>query len=266
MRIPLIVLAVFAGLTVLITGCWEALSSHILPNATWGLYSKSFFENILVETHGTIVDLIVVGVILYWFEQRRNIRDNIARQQEILSDFRVYRAPDAAYRILGTVKRLLALGVKHLHLSELYLSGLEIQQIEFINSNLHATIFTNSNFRKVTFERCDCEAAIFAGATLVHTKFKNSNLRRAKFQDATLKGIDLTSCQIENADFANANLRSANFRGVDCRGVNFRNADLRAANFIGALNLSPQMISTAKCIKSVKSNDPSIKAIVDAVN
>lgn len=266
MRIPIFILCIFAALTVLATGLWGEISGFILPNTTWGLYSKSFFENVLVEAHGTIVDLFVVGVILYWFERRHNITEEIARHEEILSDLRLYRAPDSSYRILGTVRRLLALGVKQLHLSELNLSGLEIEQIELINSNLHATIFTNSHLRNVTFDKCNCEAVIFAGAKLEHTHFKNSSFRRAKFQDAILKGIDFTSCQIEDANFTNANLRSATFRGVDCRGVDFKNADLRAANFLGALNLNPQMLRSAKCIKSLKSNDPNIVALVNSVS
>lgn len=265
MRIPLLVLSLFAALTILITGFWDAVAGFVLPKTTWGLYSKSFFENILGNAHGGIIDLLVVGVILYWFEQRSTTREDIVRHEETLSDLRLYRAPDASYRILGTVKRLLALGVKKLQLSELSLSGVEIKQVEFINSNFHATIFTNSHLYNVTFDRCNCDAAIFAGAKFEHISFKNSSLRRAKFQDATLKGIDFTSCQIEDANFTNANLRSANFRGVDCRGVDFKNADLQSANFLGALNLSLQMISSAKSIKSLKSGDPSIKGLVDAV-
>lgn len=265
MRIPLIVLSIFTVLTVLITGFWDTVAGFVLPNTIWGLYSKSFFEDILGNVHGGIIDILVISVILYWFQQRRATRDDIAHHEEILSDLRLYRAPDASYRILGTVKRLLALGVKKLQLSELSLSGVEVKQIEFINSNFHATIFTNSHLFKVTFDRCNCDAVIFAGAKFEHISLKNSSFRRAKFQGATLKGIDFTSCQIEDANFTNANLRSANFRGVDCRGVDFKNADLQSANFLGALNLSPLSIGSAKNIKSLKSVDPNIKALVDAV-
>ena len=265
MRIPLIVLFIFTALTVLITGFWDGVSGLVLPNTTWGLYSKSFFENVLGNLHGGIIDILVVSVILYWFIQRRTTKEDVARHEETLSDLRLYRAPDASYRILGTVKRLLALGVKRLQLSELSLSGVEIKQIVFFNSDFHATVFTDSHLINITIDCCNCDAAIFADAKLEHIILKNSSFRRAKFQDATLKGIDFTSCQIEDANFTNANLRSANFRGVDCRGVDFKNADLQSANFLGALNLSPLNISLAKNIKSLKSRDPSIKALVDAV-
>jgi uncharacterized protein YjbI with pentapeptide repeats len=64
------------------------------------------------------------------------------------------------------------------------------------------------------------------------------------------------------ADFTNANLRSADFRGVDCKGISFRDADLRSANFIGATNLDAGALAAARNIKSLKSNDPQIQALV----
>lgn len=264
MRIPIIAVIVFAAVSVLITGFWDTISGAILPNTTWGLYSKSFFENVLVEAHGAVIDLFIVGVILYWFEQRRDRRSQINTQEEILADLRLYRAPDAPYRTLGTIRRLLALGKNGLQLSEMTLSSLEIKNIRLADCNLHAAVFAESRMTHVQFDNCSADAAIFAGAVLEDTRFTNSSLRRARFQNARLNGLNLTSCRIESADFTNASLRSANLKGLDCNGVSFRNADLRSANFIGARNLDPDTILAAKCIKDLKSDDPHIKAIVAA--
>lgn len=262
MRIPIITVLIFAVVSVLITGYWDTVSDVVLPGTTWGLYSKSFFENILVEAHGAVLDLFIVSVILYWFDQRRDRRSKINTQEDALADLRLYRAPDAPYRTLGTIRRLLALGKNGLQLSEMTLSNLEIRDITLSDCNLHATIFTDSRIKQVQFENCRADAAIFVGAVLEHTKFKNSSLMRAKFQNARLNGLDLTSCRIDNADFTNASLRSANFKGLDCRGISFRNADLRSANFIGAKNLDLAALLTAKRIRNLKSDDPQIITIV----
>lgn len=264
MRIPIVTVFLFAAVSVLITGCWDTISEVVLPDKTWGLYSRSFFENVLVEAHGAVLDLFIVGVILYWFEQRRDRRSQINTQEEVLADLRLYRAPDAPYRTLGTIRRLLALGKNALQISEMTLSSLEIKKISLVNCNLHATVFTDSRIKHVQFVNCSADAAIFAGAVLEDTKFTNSSLRRAKFQNARLNGLDLTTCRIENADFTYASLRSANLKGLDCKGVSFRNADLRSANFIGAKNLDPAAILAAKSIKDLKSDDPQIKAIIAA--
>lgn len=265
MRIPLIAVLTFATITFLVTGFWDFVSDAILPNTIWGLYSRSFFENVLVEAHGAVLDLLVVGVILYWFEQRRARRDQIGRLEEELADLRLYSAPDAPYRTLGTIRRLLALdNSKALQISEMTLSHLELKDLNLSDCNMHATVFTDSRIRNVHFENCSLDAAIFAGAIMEHTQLTGSSLKRAKFQNAKLKGLNLTSCQIQNADFTSASLRSANFKGLDCKGVVFKNADLTSTNFIGARNLDPSTIATARCIRSLKSDDPRITAIVAA--
>jgi len=262
MRIPIIAVLVFAAVSVLITGFWDTVSKVILPKTSWGLYSKSFFENVLVEAHGAVLDLLIVGVILYWFEQRRDRRHQIDRLEEELADLRLYRAPDAPYRTLGTIRRLLALDKNGLQISEMTLSNLEIRDIKLSGCNLHATVFTDSRMKHVQFDNCSLDAAIFVGVVLEDIRLANSSLKRAKFQNAKLNGLNLTSCQIENADFTNASLRSANLKGLDCKGVTFKNADLRSANLIGAKNLDPAAITAAKSIRDLKSDDPQIRAIV----
>lgn len=266
MRIPIITVLVFAAVSVLITGFWDTISDVVLPSTTWGLYSKPFFENVLVEAHGAVLDLFIVGIVLYWFEQRRNHRNQIKAQEEVLADLRHYRSLDAPHRTLGTIRRLLALGRNGLQISEMTLSSLEISNIKLLGCNLHATVFTDSRIKHVQFDNCSVDAAIFAGAVLEDTTFTNSSLRRAKFQNAQLNGLNLTTCWIENADFTNASLRSANLKGLDCKGVTFRNADLRSVNLIGAKNLDPAAIIAAKSIRYLKSDDPKIKAIVTAAS
>lgn len=264
MRLPITIFVVFSAFTVAITGFWDQLSSWLLPKTTWGLYSRGFFENVLVEAHGAIIDLLVVGVVLYWFEHRRDTAAQIRKHKEMLADLRSYRAADSSFRTLGTIKRLLDLGIQKLHLSEMSLADLQIEGISLNNCDLHAVVFTNSCLRQVTLENCACDAAIFAGAKLEHIVLKSTSFRRAKFQSATLKGADFRTCEVEGADFTNANLRSANFSQVDCRAVNFRGADLRSANFKGAMNLTEDMVRAASSIKSLKTDDPTIAALVAA--
>jgi uncharacterized protein YjbI with pentapeptide repeats len=262
MRIPVIGLLVLTFVCVLITGFWDTISTTVFPNTSWGLYSREFFENVLVEAHGAVIDLLFVGVVLYWFERRRDYHESVAQLQEDLTDLRLYRAPDAPYRTLGTIRRLLNLKVNALHLSELNLDHVEVRDLHLVDCELHATKFIDSKLHNVRFDRCKCDAAIFAGASLEHVHMTDCSLRRAKFQNATLKGMDFRSCQLQVADFTNANLRSADFRGVDCKGISFRDADLRSANFIGATNLDAGALAAARNIKSLKSNDPQIQALV----
>lgn len=153
MRIPIIAVLVFAAVSILITGFWDEISEVVLPRTTWGLYSKSFFENVLVEAHGAVLDMFIVGVILYWFEQQRDRKSQIRAQEEILADLRLYRAADAPYRVLGTIRRLIALGKNGLQISEMTLSGLDIADTKLLGCNLHATVFTDSRIKHVSNRR-----------------------------------------------------------------------------------------------------------------
>lgn len=205
-----------------------------------------------------------MGVILYWFEKRRDRRDHIEELEEELIDLRLNRAPDSPYRALAIIRKLLALGKIKLQASELRLSQLDIKNMKFEEFNLHATVFTDSRIKNVTFMSCKCDAAIFSGVTMEHVTFVDSSLKRAKFQNAKLNGIDLRSCQIQGADFTNVSLRSANFSGMDCGDVNFKNADLRSANFLGAQNLDWKAIATAADIRNLKSDNNRIAELVKA--
>lgn len=252
MLTPVVILLAFGLVIALITGFWPFVVAHTLNAETWGLYSRDFFENVLVEAHGAIIDLFVVGVVLFWFEKRRGKADTISSHTKTLADLKFYRGSDASYRILGEVKRLLELGVTSFQLPEALLNDVEVSDVTLKNSNLRATNFSNTTLKRVVLENCECDAAIFAGARFRHVTLRNVRLRRTKFQNAQLNGCDFSGCEIDMADFTNANLRSAIFRGVDCRGVKFKNADLRSANFIGAKNLRPEALKEAKNVKYVK--------------
>jgi hypothetical protein len=111
MKTTLIILSVVTSLIVLVTGFWDTVSSTILPNTAWGLYNKDFFENLLVEMHGSIFDLVVVGVILYWFESKREEREKLNRAKEELETLKYYYGVDLSYRYYGALRYLLSLGL-----------------------------------------------------------------------------------------------------------------------------------------------------------
>ena len=49
MKTTLIILLVLTIASIFITGNWNYVSSVVLPNTTWGLYNKDFFENLLIR-------------------------------------------------------------------------------------------------------------------------------------------------------------------------------------------------------------------------
>lgn len=257
MRTPVITFILFAAVVVFSTGFWPLLAKNILPTVTWGLYSKEFFEGFLGGAHGTLLDLFLVGIVLYWFERRSDRRQEvqrrrvervsaIARHQEALVDLRFYSGADSSIRTFNTIKRLMELGVRDFSCPEARLDGIDIEGLYFDGANMTAAKFRGAVISKTKFINCRCDAGVFVDVTLTQVEFQQVNFSRAKFCHAQLSGVDFSNCKIERVDFSGANLRSAIFRGVDCKGVNFKDADLRSANFIGAKNITAEMLRDAK--------------------
>lgn len=252
MKLPLIVLLVFSLLVIVITGCWDFVSATIFPHTTWGLYSKDFFENVLVEAHGMMLDIAVLGVVVLWFEKRGASIQLVAQNKKAIAYLKFYRGVDASFRVYQAIRTLQDVKCKTIDLPNANLTDLQIQELNLEKSNLQNCNFSRSILEKCEFIDCEADAALFIDAKLKQTRFIRTKLRRAKFINAKLNGCDFSNAEITNADFTKADLRSAIFKGVDCKGIKFDQADLTAANFIGALNLTPQQLASARTYKNVK--------------
>ncbi|TPW22693.1 pentapeptide repeat-containing protein [Marinobacter nauticus] len=252
MRTTILVLILLSVLTILITGFWPFVSTVVFPESTWGLYNRDFFENFLVEMHGSILDLLVVGVILYWFDRKREKKNKVESAREKLRALKFYYGEDAPFRFYAGLQNLLSLGVNSIDLPEANLSKLKIDDLNLSKSNLIAASFSGSILKNVNFISCNLEAANFIDCQIKLSSFNGVNLKRAKFIGAKLKGMDFKQCDVRGAVFRNADLKSANFRGVDCSQVSFKGADLRSANFIDSRNLTIEMIRESRNYKDAK--------------
>ncbi|OAP66876.1 pentapeptide repeat-containing protein [Psychrobacter sp. SHUES1] len=252
MKTTIFILIALAFITILITGFWGIVSDTIFPSSTWGLYDKEFFEDLLVGIHGGIIDLLIVGVVLYWFDIRRAKNDSIEEAENDLANLEYYSGSDASFKFYGYVRYLAALGVNKVKMSNGKLSDLNIKSLELADSNLIGVDFSRSTLKDVTLKNCQLQAAQFIDTKIRKCIFQNSNLERAKFIKAELKSINFEGCNIKGATFKDCELQSAIFKGVDCKGVSFKGCNLRSANFLTATNITREMILESSNYKSVK--------------
>lgn len=252
MKTTIFILIAFSLITMLITGFWGIVSDTIFPNSTWGLYDKEFFENLLIGIHGGIVDLLIVGVILYWFDIRRTKNDSIGKTENDLANLEYYSGSDASFKFYGYLRYLAELGVKKVKMPNGKLSDLNIKSLELLNSNLIGVDFSRSILKDVMLKSCQLQAAQFIDTKIRKCSFQNSNLERTKFIKAELKSINFEGCNIKNATFKDCELQSAIFKGVDCKGVSFKGCNLRSANFLTATNITREMILESNNHKYVK--------------
>lgn len=255
MKYTLYILLAFSSIVFLITAFWEKVSSFIFPNTTLGLYNKDFFQNILVNAHNSAIDILLISIILYWFEQRKKKYDDLKNTIQELEYLKYYKGDDISFRYFGRLKKIYDMGKNQIDLPEAQLNSIDIKEINLIKSNLIASNFKNTKISNCSFTECNLEAAQFIDCKVISKNmiiFDKCNLKRANFYKAQLKGIDFKSCQLMDAKFDQADLGSADFRNVDCKGISFKNANLRSANFKGAKNLTQEMLNEAKSIKDIK--------------
>lgn len=153
----------------------------ILLTSVLNFYNWAFFENILVEAHGMIFDLLVIGVFVGWLTRLGDRRVAIERYREEIDDFLGWRSEEATHRIVGNIKRLNRAGITDIQLMNAFLENGKLAKVDL------------------------------SGADLRRVNLRNADLRGVKLRDANLTNADLRGAILSGADFTNAELSGAIF-------------------------------------------------------
>jgi hypothetical protein len=70
------------------------------------LGNPEFLTNVLAEAHGTLLDLLLFGCLLLWFDQKAERKRRIEKYTNAINDLLGWDAEMATYRIVGNVRRL----------------------------------------------------------------------------------------------------------------------------------------------------------------
>lgn len=215
-------------------------------------YNEAFFENILVEAHGMIFDILILGVLFAWFAQGGEKQRDIKRYQEEIEDYRGWESDEAKYRIAGNIKRLNSLGVSNIDLHMMNLREADLCRLNLRNANLlhckmekaciegtdfsGATLFFSDlseagDKTKRIFHISDIVQTNFKNAKLSGAKFVKASLREANFTDAHATDTDFSKADLMYADFSNANLYGAILHGADLRETILQNTNLKSAQY-----------------------------------
>jgi BTB/POZ domain-containing protein KCTD9 len=214
--------------------------------------SAEFYKNVLVEAHGMLMDLLIIGVFIVGLNILSKKKDERKNYKEQIDDFRHWNAPEASFRIAGILKRIIALGDNRINLFQCNIKGVLLNHVSISNSECWAVNFKNSTLQDITFTKCKLKGATFDDCTASGIQFHKCFLKIGRFVNAKLSGASFKTCNLVRANFENADLRSSSFTDSDCEDTNFQNADLSNANFIGVHNLRIDKLLQAKKLKSVK--------------
>src|SRR5258706_12321243 len=78
------------------------MASFVVVGTSWGRYSSpEFIDGIRVEAHGTLFDILVIGLFILWLNFKRAESERVRRYAEEIDDFREWRSDEASHRIAG---------------------------------------------------------------------------------------------------------------------------------------------------------------------
>ncbi|HIF9311886.1 TPA: pentapeptide repeat-containing protein [Photobacterium damselae] len=231
-----------------LTSCWEVVSSNIFPNTTLGLYNKDFWENVLVEAHGMVFDILIIGVIVVWLDTRRTTFKEKKSMLNELSDMSYLDLPEVNHRKVGIMHRLNKLGIESFNIDELIIAEVRVNGLIVDASTLNNLKVMRSSISGTHFTETALLRADFSNTHIKSTKFLNCEMKKAVFIKARAHGVDYSNSNLERAKFMDADLQNAIFKGCNLREVNFENANLRNANFKGATYVKAENLLKAKSL------------------
>lgn len=195
------------------------------------------WDNIIVESHGLLFDMIVLGILLSSYERIKERQKKaeekeltIKRYLEELDDFLPWGSDEAKFRIRGLIQRLNKEGFSAIELKYVELKGIELPRVQFNGANLLKTNFSGATLTDANFE----DATIFSSYFQTENPKVEAKMRGAKFINATVNDCNFEKAVLTNADFTNAKLTNSDFRGADIRGAVFLNTKFDDTKFDGA--------------------------------
>lgn len=195
---------------------------------------RGYGSQVLVEAHGMIFDILIIGMLLLWLNQKGEKRKEIRMYRDEIDDFRTWKSEESAFRTVGNIKRLNRHKIYDIDLGGTYLVNVNLSHMNLTNSNINSatlsksvfieTVLDNTRLNQSSFDECNlnqaslkgayANACIFEHAFLIKADLSNAFLIKANFRDAFLMEADLRNTYVMGADFANASLYKADFRGA----------------------------------------------------
>jgi uncharacterized protein YjbI with pentapeptide repeats len=184
----------------------------------------------VVDLLQAIIGGVVVGIVIFWLDERRALRERR------LSDFRI------ASNWFHTEPKV---SLRNFDLTKSNLSG-----YKFFKANLEGAIIANSglwgtNFIEANLIHADFRKSRFVGAKLTKAKANGADFSKAiitkrsdpdyeylpEFSNATMKGAKFIGTQLNGVVMREANLRGTDFSKATVLGCDFTEADLTDSNW-----------------------------------
>ncbi len=230
--------------TVLISTIVFILTSLFITYISRNYYGGEFVRNVLVEAHGMLFDILVIGIFILSLnrlaERRILKRAENQRYLEEIDDFRGWESEEAAYRIVGNLKRL----ERNRYKGKINLFSCYIAPAVFFK-NKSFWNYIGPHLSNVNLKDAHISADLSRG-----------NLSGAYLTGVNFVGIELVGTNLSGTYLLGASLSNANLSGANLSGAVLAKADLRKTK-----GLTIDQLSTVATLYKAKL-DPELMAQV----
>jgi len=199
------VFLVLAALIFLISIFWSLIRTTILPNHTVGIYNVNFWEAVIVEAHGLLLDIFVIGIILFGINLKNEAKERVVKLSTEIDDLRGKNDNVSQNSIFKNVKELQRLGINKLNLWNCYLEGSDLSQLNC----------PNSLFFKVHFRGTRLPASNFFKADFSSADLRETVLFKCDFEESSLQNADLGCASVFRTNFCKANICGARLQNTN---------------------------------------------------
>jgi hypothetical protein len=170
------------------------------------LGNPEFLTNVLAEAHGTLLDLLLFGCLLLWFDQKAERKRKIEKYTNAITDLLGWENEMATYRIVGNVRRLNREEAAPETLKRAYLPEAELKGANLTEASLHEADLSGADLQNADLSDTYLGAADLSGADLW-----KADLSGAHF--GVFAGV-MASEDEQETILAGANLREADLRDI----------------------------------------------------
>lgn len=230
-------------------------------------FSMSYYINefdkikydILIQGHGMIFDIALIGMLLFWLNENGEKRQRIRTYIDEIDDFRLWESAEAAFRTVGNLKRLNRYKIHEINLVNCYLSNTNLNYINLNKSNLNSANISNSTLIDVVLEDARLNQTNFENSNLNHANLRGAYATGANFNEAFLIRADMENSFLIKSSFKGAFLMEANLKNSYLMGADFENASLYKADLTNVKGLTIEQLKSAKTLYLAKFDAEFIK-------
>lgn len=218
--------------------------------STWDLYfEKEFKINLLAETHGLVIEILVLGIVVVLINRAADRKKTILTCQQEISDMKSSRGSDYAhFRIISNIKMLNNCKIHEMDLMNADISRSNLQGINLHSSNLVYLIANDTDFTKADLSFSRMASADFSEATFTQANLEGVYAKDANFKDSGLEHADFKNAKLMSVNFSGARCNYTNFNGANLIGATFEDATLFETDFRNCKDLSPVDILKARVL------------------